>query len=367
MPARNGRWSFLRALRILAALVLALFLALTPIWILDGLNVERYYALWQKPAPTWRGRIEIWHIASFRTYQGSVTNYLQARADAYCRRHAGVHIDVVGMTEKQYADRLARGAFPDAYSFALGLCYAEQLAALPLEAPAFRGTLRAAAYEDELLAVPYLMSGYFLAANPQLTARYLAPAPEMPDAAYLQSALDCNAKSAQLAMPPLLAARLGLVGTLASEAEFLSGKAALCALDARVLGGAVRDPSGGVLIEAKPFGPFTDQVFYLGASRYASEEQVAALADFALFLLSDDEQRGLATLGALPVTQVSDVVYAEARLEALNAAYLEPLVPDPFLYQRHKDALLGEAAAALAGDASARESFEKRLLLTLNG
>jgi len=357
----------LRALRTLAVIALALFLALTPIWIYNGLQVERYFALWHKQDPAWRGRFEMWHVASFRTYQGSVTDYLQSRADAYCRRHAGVNIDVVGMTEQQYQDRIARGAFPDAYSFVGGLCYAEQLAALSVESPAFRGTLRAATYGDETLAVPYLMSGYFLASNPQLTARYLSAPPEEPDAAYLQGALDCGAKTSQLAMPVLLAARLGLTGTLATEAEFLSGKAAVCVLDARALGGIMREPSGGVLVEAEPFGPFTDQVFYLGASRYASPEQVAALADFARFLLSDDEQRNLATLGALPVTEVTDVVYAESRLEALLEAYLEPVVPDPFLYQRHKDALLSEAASALAGDLSARESFTKRLLLVLDG
>jgi len=357
----------LRVVRWIAIIGLALFLALSPAWILDGLDNDEYRAFWEKPEPAWRGRVEIWHIASFRTYQGSVTNYLQSRADAYCRTHAGVNIDVLGLTEKQYNDRIARGAYPDAYSFAGGLCYAEQFSPLPIEAPAFCGTLSAASYGDEILAVPYLMSGYFLAANPQMLSKYALALPEEPDAAFLQSALDLAAGSPQLAMPVLAAARLGLSGTFASEADFLAGKAALCVMDARSLGVLLREPSGNLLVDAVPFGPFTDEVFYLGAARGASEEQAAVVADFALFLLSDEEQLGLSALGALPVTAPGRIVYAEAKLDALYEVYAEPAAPDAFLFNRHRDALLSEAAAALAGDAFAAESFQTRLRLVLGG
>ena len=136
------------------------FLVLSPPWLLRGLRRDEYRAFFIKPAATWHGRIELWHVAGFRVYQGSVTEHLQSRADAYHKKHPGVHIDVVGLTEKQYRERLARGAFPDAYSFPPGAVYAEQLSALSLPAMPFVGNLAPAKQDDATCAVPDLMSGY---------------------------------------------------------------------------------------------------------------------------------------------------------------------------------------------------------------
>ena len=132
-----------KTIHVLVTLALLAYLILSPEWILNNLNRSIAEENLSKPAPEWHGRIVIWHVAEFRVYQGSMTDYLQARADAYCRRHAGVHIEVVGLTNKKYNDRMARGAFPDAYSFPSGLVYREQLRQIQPQMPEFAGRLDA--------------------------------------------------------------------------------------------------------------------------------------------------------------------------------------------------------------------------------
>lgn len=357
----------MRALTVILTILLILFLILSPAPIRRHLGVDEYRAYWDQPDPDWKGRIEIWHIASFRTYQGSVTNHLQARADAYCRWHAGVDIDVVGLTEEKYRDRLGRGLTPDAYSFQGGLVYAEQLSPVPLPQAALdsalRGNIRLACIKQDVYAMPYLMSGYLLASNRQLVADLTGEPIEAPYDELLQAALDAG----QLAMPPILAARCSLAGTLAASDGFASGKLALAGLDARGMGEIKRGEKNVVSADFAPLCNFSDQVFYIGASRSASPEQRQALSGFLAFLLTDDEQSRLCTIGAIPVSESAEAVFAEDMLTQLNETLKDPIVPDPFAYQRHRDALLLEAEAALGGDEHALRSFQERMALICSG
>ena len=365
-------YSFARYLRIAVTAAILVFLALSPPWILRGLNREAYVGFLSKPAPEWHGRIEIWHVAEFRVYQGSVTDYLQKRADAYCRRHAGVHIDVVGLTLKRYNDRLARGAFPDAYSFPSGLVYREQLCAIEPALPALRGALSTASADGKTYAVPYLMSGYLLAANTTLLTAHGLALPESSDEAavktLLQAALDLEAKAPQLYMPPVLAARMGLAGTLATQEQFTGGQTALAVLDVRALGDVLRSEKLNLAVEAMPLTNYSEQVLYLGAAKNVDAQKAAVIADFIEFLLAEDEQQRLTSLGALPVTQLeTPPVYTEELLDGLYLAYSSPAVPDPFSYQRHKEKLAEEALSALTGEPSAVTSFFERMQVVENG
>ncbi len=356
-----------RTIHVLVSVLLIAFLALSPPWLLRGLMRDEYRAFMTKPPAAWHGRIEIWHIAGFRVYQGSVTDYLQERADAYCKKHAGVHIDVVGLTEKQYADRLERGAVPDAYSFPPGYVYPEQLTAFAAETPPLAGNLCAAQAGGTTYAVPYLMSGYFLAANGQLLTKYGFELPETADGAYLQSALDLAGETPQLSMPAVHAARMGLTGELAPAEAFQQGKCMLAVLDARATGDLLRGETKGLLVDAIPFAEYTDEVFYLGPAAGASPEQAAALAGFAMFLLSEKEQQRLTSLGALPViVPEGKPAYADDLLTALFEAYASPVAPEPFLYERHRAKLFEEALAALGGDPLSVSAFFERLAVVEN-
>lgn len=354
----------MRLFRYAAAVLIVAYLILTPDLIRRGLAREPYVEWLTPEKPAWEGRIELWHIVSFKVWQGSVTHYLEERAAAYGAGHTGVHIEVIGMTVAQFESRVARGAFPDAYSFPTGLLYAERLQATDYGTPEFRGNICAAAVDGETYAVPWMMSGYFLAGNMQLMAKYHLTMPEQADAEFLQSVLSVDAGAPQLAMPALLAARAGLGGALAADGDFTGGRAALAVLDARTVGELVR--GAGMPLSVLPYASWTDQVQYLGASRQTDAARAAIVADFAEFLLSDGEQNRLSTLGALPVTAAAAPAYTAPEVETLWEAASEPVAPEPFAYQRHRDALEAEAAAALAGDEYAKKSFWERLAVVEN-
>ena len=57
--------------------------------------------------------------------------------------------------------------------------------------------------------------------------------------------------------------------------------------------------------------------------------------------------------------------YGNALLLDLDRAYKTVTVPDPFAYHTHREQLLAEAAAALAGDGSAKNSFFQRLAIVI--
>lgn len=358
----------MRVFRWITAALIAVYLVLTPPLIGSGLERDAYFDWLEPEQPAWRGRVVIWHIADFRVYQGSVTHYLAARAKVYEKSHPGVVIEVVGLTSEQFAERAARGAFPDAYSFPCGLLYAEQLRSAEYALPALSGTLTPAVSDGKTYAVPYLMSGYFLCANAQLLSKYRFELPGEPaDKAFFQSVLDLKTDPAQLAMPPLFAARLGLSGTPAETSAFTAGKSMIGLIDARALGELTRGASAALSIEAQPYAGVNDQVLYIGAARGASDARTRVVADFAAFLLSAEEQARLSTLGALPVTAEAAPVYADASLSALFMCRESFVCLDPFSYQRHKDALDAEARAALAGDEAAKKSFFERIKVVERG
>lgn len=361
-------------LRAIATAGILAFLALSPKWLLAQLARQRYVEFLEKPPAEWHGQITLWHIADFRVYQGSVTDYLQARADAYCKRHTGVHIDVLGLTVKRYNDRIQRGEFPDMYSFPSGLMYCEQLGAIDPALPKFRGALAPAGADKVIYAVPYLTSGYLLAINTALATKYRLELPGSegadlePVVALFQSALAADAKTPQLHMPPVLAARMGLVGTLATLEQFQSGQTALAVLDARTYGDLIRSQKTNLPLEAVPVTNYTEAVQYLAAARGVDETRAGIIADFIAYLLSDGEQQRLSSLGALPVTALETAPeYTDEQLEKLYEAYESPAVPEPFAYQRHREQLVEEATAALTGDAGSRVSFSERMQVVENG
>ena len=357
----------IRYLKLIVTVGIAAFLALSPPWILDGLARGEYRAYWARPVTQWHGKIELWHVAGFRAYQGSVTTYLEARADAYCKRHPGVHIEVTGLTPERFHDRMARGVFPDAYSFPSGLLYAERLRDMPFGEAAFRGALAPAVVEGAVYAVPYLLSGYCLAVNTQRLAQCGDEMPETADAAFLQRALS-DAAGRGLSIPPVLGARLALSGEPAESAAFTKGNALAAVLDARAYGDLVRGKNASLLLDAVPCAPYSDEVLYLGAAADADDKRAEIVADFAAYLLSEEEQHRLSGLGALPVVETeTPVQYADAFLSALNEAYASPAVPEPFALERHGEALTEEAADAMRGDDAARTSFFERMAVVERG
>ena len=361
---------FRPVLRAVLLPLLCAFLLFAPPWLLRGLSRDYIHAVFEPEPIQWRGKLELWHIVGFRTYQGSVTNHLSERTAAFSRQHPGVFIEVTGLTVEQFAERYARGERPDLYSFPNGLLYREQLRALPLDPPALRSGLSAAAADGEIFAVPYLMSGYFLLINGQRPYLSGGRAPSSPEEADLQAALQAG----ELAVPPVPGAQLGLTGTAstdsaAAEAAFRKGKLSYLVADARALGDLNRAADGNLLLSTLPMAGYTDQVQFLAAAAGTDDQRCAIAAELILFLLTPTEQERLAALGAMPVADGVKAVYSEPLLAGWNEAFADhPAgVPDAFLYQRHREALVQDALRAMAGEAGASDAFSERLAVVLGG
>ena len=279
----------------------------------EGMGESFYVKSRQLAEPEYAGTITLNHIVTRKTYQGSVTAFLEERAEAFNRRHFGVRIVVEGMGEKDFWERLSYGRYADMYSFFSGAIYEEllQKAAFTPEAD-LRPGLSVTEY-----AAPWCFSGYV-----KTTVGETDP-----------------------------------VAALANEAKGT-------VMDLRAWGDIQRD--GEMNGEAACAGPFTDQVCYLGIARNTDEQKAKWCQAFYAFLLSEPTQRMLPSLGAFSVRTDAPCPYGNALLLDLDRAYKRVVAPDPFAYYIHKTKLLEEATAALAGDAAAKNSFFQRLAIVID-
>ena len=274
---------------------------------------ESFYVNNRKlPEPEYAGTITLYHIVTCKTYQGSVTAFLQERAEAFNKRHYGVRIVVTGMGEADFWERMAYGRRADMYSFFSGALYEEQLQAAAFEPEA---ELRAGLTITPC-AAPWCFSGY-------------------------------------------VKTDVGESSPIAALANHAEGTV----LDLRAWGDIQR--SGEMVADAAPAGPFTDQACYLGVARDTDPEKVRWCCLFYAFLTSEPTQKMLPALGAFSVRTDVPCPYGNALLLDLDRAYKQVIVPDPFAYHTHREKLLAEATAALAGDEAAKNSFFQRLAIVI--
>ena len=258
------------------------------------------------------GTITLCHIVTAKTYQGSVTAFLQERAEAFSKKHFGVRVVVEGMGEADFRERLSNGRRADMYSFFSGALYEELLQAASFQP----GTELRAGLSVTPYAAPWCFSGYV--------------------------------KTSVGESSPIAVLANGAQGTV---------------LDLRAWGDIQR--GGEMNADAAPAGPFTDQVCYLGVARDTDPEKARWCLLFYEFLVSEPTQKLLSALGAFSVRTDVPCPYGNALLLDLDRAYHQVTVPDPFAYHTHREKLLEEAAAALAGDGSAKNSFFQRLAIVI--
>ena len=67
----------MRIVRAALSVIVVLFLVLAPRPLLSALREDPMAHLFEVKQPEWHGVIELWHIADFRTCQGSVTKFLR--------------------------------------------------------------------------------------------------------------------------------------------------------------------------------------------------------------------------------------------------------------------------------------------------
>lgn len=365
-------------LRIVTAAALVLFLILAPANLGRTLQHNFYREWLAGEPPDWNGVLTLWHVVGFKTYQGSVTAYLESCAAQMEKKHTGVYVEVLGLTEEALKERYARGERPDIWSFPSGAFGEDAFAPLSgaFKLPDFAGNLTPLTMEGEPTAVPYLYSGYYLMGNSALLQKWGMTFPDQgvyermlagdyaPLTALLQEAMaqKATARYGALCAPPLLAARLGLNGKFASEGDFKAGQVPFMIGDARACGDLARKmPNGGFTFDVLPLGGFTEQVQYIGMGAAAAGKRAVYAEEYISLLMTEAAQLKLTALGALPSVELIDAPrYADGEQQRFYEAYRLPIAPSPALYAKKREAL----ALAAKHAAESGELAEFKALLT---
>ena len=304
------------------------FLLFTPSQLVKGAQESFQDARFVRDTERYTGSILLYHIVRRRPYAGSLTQWLKRRAEAYEKKHKGTYLEIEGMDEKTFLERMEGGRRPDAYSFFSGSMYADRLQTVPDLCVPMRDGL----FQTER-CIPYCYSGYCRLIRRQDRA---------------EGKTYCG--------DDILAARLN-VGENNTEEE----KADILYLDLRRAGDLIRYREGFSLSVPEPIDCFTDAVCWIGVDRETDPEKTAAILDFAAFLLTPESQQTLDALGLFSVRSDVRQTPPDPMLKSIFQVYGTVNTVDPFLWQKYYDALSEDAQMARHGDRDAYRRFANRL------
>lgn len=269
----KGKNRFVKRLIGLIALIgAAIYVCVSPRWFSDGLHEDRYRQWLQRDAGRAAVIIDVWHIADFRPYVGSLGNWLKQRAEQYSKGYAGVYFNVSSYSPEDALEQLSRGSRPDVISIS-GDTFAGK---------AFRTFVREI---EKTYALPYCASGSFLVYDPT---------------AALNAELSSLAESA---------------GT---PDEFRRGKTASCICDIRGTGDLYRAELMGKCpyFEAEPIEG-TLKYQYLALFVGIDEKKLPYAAGFIEYALSIKAQSTLSAIGLIPADNTAKTDFEQEWLRKL--------------------------------------------------
>ncbi len=318
----------MKILRIPICIGLVLFLMFTPSYLVSRSRETFIDARFVRKEAEYRGSVLLYHIVRQRPYSGSLTQWLKDRAKEYEKKHRGIFIEIEGMDEASFYERIENGRKPDAYSFFTGSVYRDRLQVLAY--PDIE--MRSGIFMTDR-AVPYCYTGFCrLLKNP-----------------------DGSGNKAFWA-DDILAARMNAAKDDAPEEI-----ADILYLDLRRAGDLIRYRDGFAVSAIEPVDSFTDAVCWIGVDRDTDAEKTNAIRGFIAYLLEADPQKTLNALGLMSVRSDIRNVPPDASLKKVFKTYESVQTVDPFLWQSEYDSLRADAAAARTGDTDARIRFTKRL------
>lgn len=363
-----SKWIFC----IISTLLIIAYLIYIPTYILDNIDRNEYLEMLTEEPEPYTGVLELWHIVGFKPSIGSLSTWLSEIAKSIESAHFGVYINVTAMTLEECEVRMARGEWADIYSYPMGWGYAELFQPLSVELPALAGDAAGCGvYEENLLSVPYVMSGYLLAWNYLLLVEQGVEIPEIVDTAWIRESAGKmyytygkNRQMYGLSGSAVMAAYLGIETDLAELDLFKNRQAAMAICDVRTVGELSRAQLAGksFYLQAAPVSTFTDLVQLIGIDKRMDAEKLSYAMEFIDMLYREKNQLSLVDLGLFPIIErVEDPEYAEDYLAALYILLREPVLPNAFLYQRYQAALVEAALRAVAGEETAKTDFDTRI------
>lgn len=363
------------ALSVMLSLAVLAYLIIAPPYIAEALNRDIYMEWLTRDTEPYTGIITMWHVVGFKTYQGSMSLWLDQWIKQLEDRHHGVYIKLKAMSVEEAQESIARGEKADIYSFPLGWTYSERLSPIEHKSlPEFKGNLSAAGCEGEyLFAVPYALSGYMLVINQNIARE--GGLTELPEDTISAEWLNMAAEkltfergrkkklTAGLTGNPVIAAYMSAETEVHDYEQFKAGNGGLAIADARAVGDLRRslEYAGGFAFDAYPLTNFTDQMQLIGVDKNILNVKYGYAMELIELLTQAKAQQTLPELGACPVVDVPEPKHINDLTELLYFELKEPLVPNSFLYQRYKTVLEEAALRALAKDENGKLDFEARV------
>ena len=318
----------MKILRIVLCVSMIVFLVFSPKTLVGKAQESYVDARFVRDNDSYHGSIVLYHIVRHRPFSGSLTQWLKTQAATYEKKHKGTYIEIEGMDEQHFYERMESGRRPDVYSFFSGTLYRDRLKEIEdLHFPYRNGLFQT----DR--CIPYCYTGFcILQKTPENTGGRMYFANE------------------------ILAARTDNISDETSE-----DKADVLYLDLRRAGDLIRYKEGYTLSAIEPIDHFTDAVCWMGIDRETDDAKTAVILDFIAFLTEPDTQQTLNALGLLSVRNDVRNVPPESALKRVFRTYDSVQTVDPFLWNANYDALSEDAALAAKGDPDARERFGNRL------
>jgi len=152
----------------LLLLFILLFLIFSPALISAGYDRNVFTEKNKDLSDDFRGILEVWHVVSFKTAEGSGYQYLKERCRSFEKKTPYVFFDIKGLSTEKARELLEQGEKPDIISYPMGFLSAKaELMLWSAEAD-----LVDAASNSGANGIPYMADCYKLLINKDLLREY---------------------------------------------------------------------------------------------------------------------------------------------------------------------------------------------------
>ena len=151
-----------KVLKILFCILSILFLIVSPSYIFNinnyKINLNEYLNLQNKQKVV----LDLWHIETFEGGSNSRSKFLEKQAIKFNKENNNCYISISTLNDYQLFENLSKNKVPDLFSFGIGVGYmlSNYLNVLNKNNSVRKDLIEYGCLNEELLAYPYILSGY---------------------------------------------------------------------------------------------------------------------------------------------------------------------------------------------------------------
>gem|GEM_PF-3106925 len=388
-----------RHFRKIIALLLIVFTFTAPSILADDLGKDICYQWLQGSSPKWTGIIHVWHVVSWQVGQSSAASWLEKRARGFEKRNAGVFVSVEGMTVEEYKKRVSEGERPDILSFGLGLIDNPQelFEAISLPDKIKSNVKKSASVYGTAYSMPYMMGAYGIYINEELVQSagidYLDISAGGIALADFNEVLTMLRDESKEGILPLIygkteytLAPISLIYLYTGDGADQSGRlfnnaASVISEDASAYKIFVSGKAGVLLgtqknafdltnessemaysFSATGISIYTDMVQYLGILKTEEENKKYEEIQFLNYMLRDDIQKELKSIGVFSVVSNLQVMDEDPILSSFEQAILkDAVVPNAYTWSKMQQTFLEPLKLFLKGNSKGADTILSQL------